>query len=81
MSDNPQKSELVDAEHKSERMDTEHAHTWVLFTRLTKWASLGAFWIVGMLVAVLGLHLPILPPLIVLSLFVAAGAYLMKHEV
>jgi hypothetical protein len=69
MAEKPEHSRLADAEHEK---------TWSFFINLTKWSSLGALWIVGMLVAVFGLHLPVLPPLIVLSLLVGAAAWLLR---
>ncbi len=69
---------MADKPEKNELAGTEHEKTWSFFVNLTKWASLATLWIVGMLVAVLGLHLPVLPPLIVLSVVVAAVAYLLR---
>lgn len=68
---------MADESEQSELAGTEHQKTWSAFIGLTKWASLATLWIVGMLVAVFGLQLPALPPLIVLSLLVAAVAYLL----
>lgn len=69
---------MADKPEPSKLAGTEHQRTWSFFINLTKWSSLAAFWIVGMLVAVFGLHLPVLPPLIVFSLLVAAAAYLLR---
>lgn len=69
---------MAEKSEKTELAGTEHEKTWSFFINLTKWASLATLWIVGMLVAVLGLNLPILPPLIVLSLLVGAAAYLLR---
>ena len=68
---------MAEESPESKPAGTEHQRTWSFFMGLTKWASLATFWIVGMLVAVLGLQTPILPPLIVLSLLVVAAAYLL----
>jgi hypothetical protein len=68
---------MAETTENSKLADTEHQKTWSFFMKLTKWASLATLWIVGMLVAVLGLQLPVLPPLIILSLLVAAAAYLL----
>lgn len=69
---------MANEPEQTEPTGTEHEKTWSFFIGLTKWASLATLWIVGMLIAVLGLNLPILPPLIVLSLLVAAAAYLLR---
>lgn len=68
---------MAEKQHFPPTAGAEHDKTWGAFTGLVKWASLGTFWIVGMLILVLGLHLPVLPPLIVLSLLVAAAARLL----
>ncbi|MFP3943416.1 MAG: hypothetical protein ACLFWF_05970 [Alphaproteobacteria bacterium] len=69
---------MAEEPENNELAGTEHGRTWSFFINLTKWASLATLWIVGMLVAVFGLNLPVLPPFIVLSLLVAAVAYLLR---
>jgi hypothetical protein len=55
----------------------EHSRTWASFMRLIKWGSLATFWIVGMLITVLGLNLPLLAPLVVLTALCVALAYVL----
>lgn len=68
---------MSETSHNEKTDMPEHSRTWASFTRLIKWSSLATFWIVGMLITVLGLHLPVLAPLIVLTALVVAGALLL----